>query len=118
MLCGSPPFNGANDKDIMQKVQIGKYSFEAEEWDRVSKGAKTFISQLLEQDVSKRLSAEEALQNEWVTTYSRKEINLPSLTKCLRNMQNFSVQLKLQEACLMFMVNYLASKDEKNEAIL
>ena len=27
LLSGTPPFNGANDDEIMEKVKIGKYSF-------------------------------------------------------------------------------------------
>ena len=27
MLSGTPPFNGASDEEIMEKVKIGKYSF-------------------------------------------------------------------------------------------
>ena len=28
LLCGYPPFNGANDEAIMKKVKEGKYSTE------------------------------------------------------------------------------------------
>ena len=27
LLSGTPPFNGPNDEEIMEKVKIGKYSF-------------------------------------------------------------------------------------------
>jgi len=31
MLCGYPPFNGANNEAIMEKVKIGKYGFNQKE---------------------------------------------------------------------------------------
>ena len=48
MLSGVPPFNGQNDKVIMNKVQQGKYSFDASEWSQVSNDAKEFIKKMLE----------------------------------------------------------------------
>lgn len=41
---------------IMDKVKLGKFSFETEEWNYVSKEAKDFICRLLEKDPKKRLS--------------------------------------------------------------
>lgn len=51
-----PPFNAQNDDLIMEKVKIGKYTFDSEEWNYVSKEAKDFVSRLLEKDPKKRLS--------------------------------------------------------------
>lgn len=36
MLCGYPPFYGDNDDEILQKVILGDYQMEGEEWDQVS----------------------------------------------------------------------------------
>lgn len=51
-----PPFNGATDEIIMDKVKIGKFGFDTEEWDFVSKEAKEFITKMLEKDPKKRIT--------------------------------------------------------------
>ena len=56
ILCGYPPFNGHNDNNIMEKVKIGKYTFDTEEWSYISIEAKNFIKRLLEKDTKKRYS--------------------------------------------------------------
>lgn len=43
LLCGYPPFSGANDEAIMKKVSIGKYDFESQEWAEVSDVINLFI---------------------------------------------------------------------------
>lgn len=59
MLKRYPPFNGASDEMIMDKVKIGKFGFDTEEWDYVSKEAKEFITKMLEKDPKKRISVKE-----------------------------------------------------------
>jgi calcium-dependent protein kinase len=54
LLCGYPPFNGHNDNNIMEKVKIGKYGFDTEEWNCISEDAKNFIRKLIEKDTKKR----------------------------------------------------------------
>lgn len=61
ILCGYPPFNGANDKQIIEAVIKGRYTLDEPEWDDVSLEAKDLIKRLLEYDPAKRISAEEAL---------------------------------------------------------
>ena len=45
----------------MEKVRIGKYNFEGEEWTQVSSEAKVMISKMINKDPMKRYSAEHAL---------------------------------------------------------
>jgi serine/threonine protein kinase len=40
----------------MEKVKIGKFGFDTEEWGYVSKEAKDFITKMLEKDPKKRYS--------------------------------------------------------------
>jgi calcium-dependent protein kinase len=67
LLCGQPPFNGENDKEIMKKVRAGKFSFDnSSVWNQVSDKAKDFITQLLTYDQHERPSAAQALQHPWI----------------------------------------------------
>jgi calcium-dependent protein kinase len=64
LLCGYPPFYGDDDLEILQMVQKGKFDFDGEEWEEISKEAKDLIKKLICKP-EKRLSAEEALQHKW-----------------------------------------------------
>ena len=78
----------------MEKVRIGKYNFEGEEWTQVSSEAKVLISKMVHKDPKKRYSAEQALQDSWILKYSQKNnIDMPALTKALNNMKSFRVNI-------------------------
>ena len=47
LLCGYPPFNGANDDQILQKIKTGSHSYNDPIWDKVSSDAKDFINLML-----------------------------------------------------------------------
>jgi calcium-dependent protein kinase len=36
LLCGYPPFNGANDDQIIKKVKAGKFRVDDDEWQTIS----------------------------------------------------------------------------------
>jgi calcium-dependent protein kinase len=65
LLCGFPPFDGENEKEIFAKVLRGQYSFDEPEWKSVSDEAKNLIKRLLDMNPDKRYSAEEALKDPW-----------------------------------------------------
>lgn len=64
LLCGYPPFYGDDDQEILQMVAKGKFDFDGEEWDDVSKEAKDLIKKLICKP-EKRLTAGEALEHKW-----------------------------------------------------
>jgi calcium-dependent protein kinase len=45
MLCGYPPFNGKNDKDIYKKIQIGDFAFDKNHWKDISDKVKFLLRQ-------------------------------------------------------------------------
>lgn len=70
LLCGYPPFNGANDKQIIDAVLKGKYTLDEPEWDEVSDEAKDLVRKLLTFDPEKRTSAADALQHPWFKKFA------------------------------------------------
>jgi len=50
-------------------VKKGTFDFPEKEWNSISSGAIKFVSFLLQKDPSKRLSAEEALDHEWIKSF-------------------------------------------------
>jgi len=65
LLCGDPPFNGANDNDIYKKIKTKKFGYTNPLWTNVSNDAKELIKMMLS-DPDVRPTAEEVLQNSWV----------------------------------------------------
>ncbi|CAM9203843.1 unnamed protein product [Ectocarpus sp. 12 AP-2014] len=65
LLCGYPPFSGANDAEIFKAVQRVDYRFLSPEWDSVSDEAKDLIRKLLVKDPTARLTASQALVHPW-----------------------------------------------------
>ena len=47
MLSGKPPFGGKSNKEIIDNVLRGSYSFNSPVWKDISKGAKDLIVKLL-----------------------------------------------------------------------
>lgn len=66
LLCGYPPFYHEDDgAELFKIIKRGKYSFNHQDWSKVSSEAKRFISSLLVLDPAKRATVEEALQHPW-----------------------------------------------------
>jgi calcium-dependent protein kinase len=87
LLCGYPPFYGDDDAEIMAMVKKREFDFDGEEWDDVSNDAKDLIKNLICVP-ERRLTAEEALQHNWIKTLAKNskvetlsKINIVSLKK-------------------------------------
>merc|ERR1719387_2761101 len=66
MLCGYPPFFGETDAEVLSKVRLGNFSFNAADWKNVSEDAKALIRMLLKMNPRDRYTAEQALNHEWI----------------------------------------------------
>lgn len=94
LLCGHPPFNGSNEKKILEKVLKGLYEFKDNEWAGVSEKAKDLIKKMLTYEVDKRITAQEALNDPWFEEIlgAEKIEDKPFALSTLKNLKNFRVK--------------------------
>ena len=59
LLSGYSPFLGDNDMETFNNITRGSYDFNVEEFENISKEAKSFIRDLLLRNPSERLTAEQ-----------------------------------------------------------
>lgn len=96
ILSGIPPFNGANDQEIMKKVRAGKFSFSDSCWSSISDKAKDFITKLLTLDYDHRPSAADALKHPWIVEMSSASVDLSIAQGALSNLKTFRADQKLK----------------------
>ncbi|CAL8107036.1 unnamed protein product [Calicophoron daubneyi] len=66
LLAGCPPFWNRKEYLMLRQIMEGRYSFPSPEWDDISESAKDLIRHLLVVDVNVRITAEQALQHEFL----------------------------------------------------
>lgn len=113
LLCGYPPFYGDDDQQILEMVQRGKFDFDGEEWNDISKEAKDLIKKLICKP-EKRLTAEEALQHKWFKKVLKDEKKSEIKTNQLKAFKNFQQNSKLKQVALTA-ISVQASPDDIKE---
>jgi calcium-dependent protein kinase len=112
LLTGIPPFNGKNDRAIIEKVKAGRYSLNKPAFKYVSETAKDLLQKMLLFDPAKRPSALQCYNHKWFKNdhkVDKKKLDVDTLA----NFKNFHYKTKLQRALYYFMANNLASEEEK-----
>ena len=109
MLSGYPPFDGDNDKDILESVKHRELQFDESVWDTISSEAKDLITHLLDRNPSSRYSAEEVLNHRWIREY----LNTPQSpvhvdVSQLRTYQN---SVKFRRTVLNYMATQCSSEE-------
>ena len=67
LLAGEPPFHGENAAQVFKKIQTTDYEFASEVWENeVSQTAQRFIERLIQPNLKKRMTVEEALKHLWL----------------------------------------------------
>ena len=69
MLSGQPPFEGKNEIEIVKKIKLGVFSLDIPELDHVSAEGKNLIKQMLTYNPEYRISADQALNHDWIKKF-------------------------------------------------
>lgn len=65
LLCGYPPFYGDTDAEVLAKVRLGNYSFNAADWKGIGDEVKQLVRQCLKLNPKDRCTPEQALKHQW-----------------------------------------------------
>jgi calcium-dependent protein kinase len=110
LLVGYNPFQGKDTADLYKKIMKAGYSFNGEEWKRVSKEAKDLIRLLLNPDPKKRPTAAQAMDHVWFTNV-RPERGVEADREILEKLTKFKYQNVLKADALRVLYLFLTSKE-------
>jgi len=68
LLSSHIPFDGDGESEVFERILSACYSFPSPLWDPVSAKAKDFISKIFVVEPKLRMTADECLDHEWLTT--------------------------------------------------
>ncbi|CAE8632647.1 unnamed protein product, partial [Polarella glacialis] len=110
LLFGYMPFGGSEAKQI-HDIHNGKYGYKKVYWDRVSAVAQDFVRKMLVVDQSKRLTAAQALEHEWLMT---REHHSTAVDQAVVDaLCNFGKASTFRRACLGVMAWSLSSEERQ-----
>ena len=117
LLSGKPPFAGRNHKEIYSKAKAASFTLKTEEWNSVSQNAKVLIGKMIDSNPKSRISASEAIQDEWIRENTHlNPMDLGNIS-LLNNIQNFHVNQKMQNAVLAFISSQIQVKEDAKSLI-
>lgn len=67
MLVGYPPFLDDNETRLIEKIQMGIYSLEGDEWEDISPNAKNLIRNCLVNNKQKRFVSKEVIESKYLS---------------------------------------------------
>jgi len=114
ILCGYPPFYGETDADVLTKVRLGNFTFNAADWKNVSEDAKNLIRLLLKMNPRDRYTAEQSLNHVWVKNKAPKAVaNADIGSGMVENLRGFRSGNKLKKAALNIIAGQLGDEQIK-----
>ena len=121
LIVGHAPFDGKNNREIMDKIKMGKYQKDEKRWLKASNEVKDLIEKLLVLKPEKRLTALEALKHPWFKV-SNSNILYSNISKeevfnCISNLLNYHIKSKFAELVLAYIVHNLPRPKEAKSCI-
>ena len=120
-IVGHAPFDGKNNKEIMEKIKTGKYVKNEKRWKKASNEVKDLINKLLVLDPSRRLTAFEALKHPWFKVSNSSilynNISKEEILNCISNLLNYSIRSKFEELVLAYIVHNLPRPKQAKSCI-
>lgn len=109
LLTGEPPFYGETNPETFDLIKKGEFNKTKKQWMHLSENAKDLISRFLTIDVTKRITAQEALKHPWVTENKKNvEVEMVNLKD---NITKFSSLQTLQQSILNYLVRNFSSNE-------
>lgn len=115
LLCGSPPFFGSCDRDILHKVmryRDGTLNFKFQPWPEISEGAKECVKMMLRLDPKERASVESVLGHPWMKENGNASA-APISNEVVNRLQKFVKMSKLQKMVSRMMAEMLSPAEMK-----
>jgi len=108
-FCGLSPstFFGENDGEVLAKVRLGQFSFQASDWKNVSEDAKNLIRSLLKMNPRDRYTAEQTLNHDWIKDKAPKAKQVTLSGAFVDNLRGFRSHNKLKKATLAIIAQQL-----------
>ena len=103
LLCGYPPFNGSNEKEIAQSISSLKFSFPQS----ISENAKNLISSMLCPE-KKRISSKDILKSKWFKSKLKDKSQITFNYQKLDEFRHFS---KFKQAVLVIIASRLKTEE-------
>jgi len=88
-LCGYPPFEGDNNKEIFKNVLKQELTFDPADWKTVSAEAKDLVTKMLCKDPEKRITADDCSQHPWFKINHVTELHEQEKLRVLRRIAMF-----------------------------
>ena len=123
LLTGKPPFNGSSDEEILTKILNNHPDMHKYPWPIISLEAKDLLKKLLDSDIDRRISAEEALNHEWFKCKQVLKKDNSYLFKVknpdimLNNLINYRNDNALKSLVLAYLVHNNMQLNQVHEAI-
>jgi len=89
MLCGYPPFYGADTAEVLAKIQLGRYSFNEADWKYIQESAKDLIRHMLYIMPSERILPSAALKHPFIVDNASMPDFVPMKLSLIDNLRTF-----------------------------
>jgi len=110
LLSGTHPFNGRTPDDVLKQVKASNYSTEGGPWRAVSGDAKTFVRSCMSKYPTNRISATEALEDNWIKDCEDLDDADAIGTLELSGLKTFSRMNHLKKAAVTVVATQLTSE--------
>ena len=110
-IVGRAPFDGKNNKDIMEKIKVENYLKRDKRWNKASKEIKDLINKLLVLEPEKILTAFEDLKHPWFWVNDSNilydNISKDEILNRILNLLNYNIISKFEKIVFAYIVKDL-----------